>query len=155
MHAIDPAQPVALQTMNEIVATAMGRWLLNARLFGVLALLALLLAAVGTYSVMSYAVSRRTHEIGVRIALGAGRTEITRMVIRDGLRLALLGVSAGTVIALLATDLLRHLLIGVGPRDPAAFAAAAALLSIVAVAACLIPARRAARVDPMVAMRTE
>jgi putative ABC transport system permease protein len=155
VHAVDPSQPVELLTMNEIVSTAMGRWRLNARLFGALALLALLLAAVGTYSVMNYAVSRRTHEIGVRMALGAGRPEITRMVLGDGLRLALVGVTAGTLIAFSVTGLLSHLLIGVGPRQPAAFAAAAGLLSLVAITACLIPARRAAAVDPVVAMRTE
>jgi len=155
VHAVDPAQPVVLLTMNEIVSTALGRWRLNARLFGALALLALLLSAVGTYSVMNYAVSRRTQEIGVRIALGAGRRDITRLVLGDGLRVALVGVALGTAIAFPTTSLLRHLLIGVGPRHPAAFAAAAALLALVAVAACLIPARRAAGVDPMVAMRTE
>ena len=95
VRAVDPSQPVELQTMDEIVETAMGRWRLNARLFGVLALLALLLAAVGTYSVMSYAVSRRTHEIGVRMALGAGRSEIARMVLGDGLRLALVWCVGG------------------------------------------------------------
>ena len=155
VRAVDPSQPVDLLTMDEIVETAMGRWRLNARLFGVLALLALLLAAVGTYSVMSYAVSRRTHEIGVRMALGAGRSEIGRMVLGDGLRLALVGVSVGSVIAFAAAGLLRHLLVGVGPRDPVAFGAAAVLLSVVAVLAALVPARRAAAVDPMAAMRSE
>jgi ABC-type antimicrobial peptide transport system permease subunit len=133
----------------------MGRWRLNARLFGVLKLLALVLAAVGTYSVMSYAVSRRTHEIGVRMALGAGRSEIARMVLGDGLRLAVAGVSVGSVIAFSASGLLRHLLVGVGPRDPMAFGAATVLLSVVAVLATLVPARRAAAVDPMTAIRTE
>jgi putative ABC transport system permease protein len=121
----------------------------------VLAFLALALAAVGTYSVMSYAVSRRTHEIGVRMALGAGRGEIARMVIKDGLRLAVVGVVVGSAVAVSAAGLLRHLLGGVSPRDPAAFVGAAVLLSIVAGLAAFIPARRAAAVDPMVAMRTE
>ncbi len=112
VREIDPSQPVELTTMDEIVATAMGRWRLNAGLFGALAALALLLAAVGTYSVMNYAVSRRTQEIGLRIALG------------------------------------------VGPREPFAFMGAAALLCAVAVVACYLPARRAATVDPMIAMRT-
>ena len=155
VHAVDPGQPVAILTMDDIVATAMGRWRLNARLFGVLAVLALVLASVGTYSVMSYAVSRRTHEIGVRMALGAGRGEIAGMVLRDGLRLALVGVAIGSVVALSAAGLLRHLLVGIGPRDPWAFAAAALLLSLVAGLAAFIPARRAAAVDPMIAMRTE
>jgi putative ABC transport system permease protein len=153
VRAIDPNQPVELLTMDEIVTRAMGRWRLNARLFGSLALLALALAAGGTYSVMSYAVSRRTQEIGVRMALGAGRREITRMVVRDGLRLALSGIAIGAVAAYTVTGLLKHLLVGVGPHHPIAFAGAALLLSIVAVAACIIPARRAAAVDPMTAMR--
>ncbi len=155
IHAVDPSQPISLLTMNEILGTAIGRWRLNARLFGVLAFLALALAAVGTYSVMSYAVSRRTHEIGVRMALGAGRGAISRMVIKDGLRLAVVGVVVGSAVAVSAAGLLRHLLVGVSPRDPAAFVGAAVLLSIVAGLAAFIPARRAAAVDPMVAIRTE
>jgi predicted permease len=155
LHAIDPTQPVSLLTMDEILATAMGRWQLNARLFGALAALALVLAAVGIYSVMSYAVSRRRQEIGVRMALGAGRGEITRMVLGDGLRLAVMGVAAGSLAAFLATTLLRHLLIGVSPHDATTFIGAAVLLAMVAALAALIPARRAASVDPMVAMRSE
>ena len=153
VRTIDPNQPVELLTMDEIVARAMGRWRLNARLFGSLALLALALAAVGAYSVMSYAVSRRTPEIGVRIALGAGRREITRMVVRDGLRLALAGIAVGAVTAYAVTGLLRHLLIGVGPHNPIAFVGAASLLAAVATVACAIPARRAAAVDPMTSLR--
>jgi putative ABC transport system permease protein len=154
VHETDPAQPVDIRTMDEIVSVALGRWRLNARLFGTLALLALLLAAVGTYSVMNYAVSRRTQEIGVRVALGAGRTQITRLVLADGLRLALCGVAVGTLVALAAAGLLQHLLIGVGPRHPSAFIGAAVLLLGVALVACLLPARRASSLDPMAAMRT-
>jgi putative ABC transport system permease protein len=155
VREIDPNQPVELLTMDEIVATAMGRWRLNARLFGALAALALLLSAVGTYSVMNYAVSRRTPEIGVRIALGAGRRQIAGLILKDGLRLAAAGVVIGTVLAFAVTGLMRHLLVGVGPHNPAVFAGAAALLCIIAALACFIPARRAAAVDPMVAMRSE
>ncbi len=155
VHAVDPSQPAELLTMNEIVASAMGRWRLNARLFGALACLALALAAIGTYSVMSYAVSRRTQEIGVRMALGASGAGIARMVIRDGLRVALIGVTAGIVIAFSAAGLLSHLLIGVGPRQPSVFVGVSVLLAAIALVACVIPARRAAAVDPMVAMRGE
>ena len=155
MREIDPSQPVELTTMDEIVATAMGRWRLNARLFGALAALALLLAAVGTYSVMNYAVSRRTQEIGLRIALGAGRSQISGLVLKDGLRLAGLGIAIGVVIAYAGSGLLRHLLVGVGPREPFVFVGAAALLCAVAIVACYLPARRAATVDPMIAMRSE
>jgi putative ABC transport system permease protein len=155
VRSIDPNQPVELLTMDEIVTRAMGRWRLNARLFGALALLALVLAAVGTYSVMSYSVSRRTQEIGVRIALGASRREVTRMVVRDGLRLAVAGIAVGAIAAYLVTGLLRHLLIGVGPHHPIAFGSAAVLLCLVSAVACVIPARRAADVDPMIAIRSE
>jgi predicted permease len=155
VQAIDPSQAVELSTMNEIVSRAMGRWRLNARLFGVLAVLAVLLAAVGTYSVMSYAVSQRRQEIGVRVALGAGRGHITRMILGDGFKLALSGVAIGTLVAYSASGLLRHLLIGIGPHHPAAFGGAALLLCAVAALACLLPARRAAAVDPGVAMRVE
>ncbi|HET7219167.1 MAG TPA: ABC transporter permease [Vicinamibacterales bacterium] len=152
---IDPNQPVELLTMEQIVATAMGRWRLNARLFGALAVLAVLLAAVGTYSVMNYAVSRRTQELGVRIALGAGRSQITRMVMADGLRLAAIGITIGTLVAIMVSGLLRHLLIGIGPRHPAVFAGAALSLCALAALACVLPARRAASVDPMTALRSE
>jgi putative ABC transport system permease protein len=155
VRAIDPNQPVELLTMDEIVAKAMGRWRLNARLFGALALLALMLAAIGTYSVMSYTVSRRTQEIGVRIALGASGRDVTRMVVRDGLRLAAAGITIGAVAAYAVTGLLRHLLIGIGPHHPLAFGGAAALLCLVSAAACILPARRAASVDPMTAIRSE
>jgi putative ABC transport system permease protein len=155
VREIDSSQPIELTTMDEIVATAMGRWRLNARLFGALAALALLLAGVGTYSVMNYAVSRRTQEIGLRIALGAGRSQISGLVLKDGLRLAGLGIAIGVVIAYAVSGLLRHLLIGVGPREPFVFVGAAALLCGVAVIACYLPARRAATVDPMIAMRSE
>jgi putative ABC transport system permease protein len=155
VRSVDPNQPVELLTMDEIVTRAMGKWRLNARLFGALALLALVLAAVGTYSVMSYSVSRRTQEIGVRIALGASRREVTRMVVRDGLRLAIAGIAIGAMAAYLVTGLLRHLLIGVGPHHPVAFGSAAVLLCLVSALACVIPARRAADVDPMTAIRSE
>jgi putative ABC transport system permease protein len=104
---------------------------------------------------MGYAVSRRTHEIGVRMAFGASRAEIVRMVLGDGVRVAIAGVTIGSAAALIGAGLLTHLLVGVGPRNPVAFMGGAALLSIVAVAAALVPARRAAAVDPMVAMRAE
>ncbi len=155
VRQVDPNQPVDLLTMKDVVSTAMGRWRLNARLFGALAVMALLLAMVGTYSVMNYAVSRRTQEIGVRLALGAGRRRIAGMVLADGLRVAGAGVAVGSVIAYLAAGVLRHLLVGIEPHHPAVFAGAAGLLCAIAACACLIPAQRASAVDPMVAMRAE
>jgi putative ABC transport system permease protein len=152
---IEPGRSLDIRMMEDVVSTAMGRWRLNARLFGALALMALLLAAVGTYSVMAYAVSRRTQEIGVRVAIGAGRHQIARLVLGDGARLAIWGIGVGTVGAVGAAGALKHLLFGISPHQPAVFASAALVLFIVALTACLLPARRATTVDPMVAMRVE
>ncbi len=115
--------------------------------------MALFLAGVGTYAVMAYAVGRRRHEIGVRMALGARSSAVVAMVLRDGLRLAAAGAAIGLAFALALSRLLVSVLHEVSPTDPAAFAGAAAVLAGVAVAACLVPARRAARVDPVATLR--
>jgi putative ABC transport system permease protein len=117
--------------------------------------LAMLLAAVGLYGLLSYVVSRRTREIGVRMALGADHSTVLRMVLRDGVRLTLIGVAAGAVASIAAARALGHLLYGVGPTDPLTFAAVGLLLVVVATIASYIPAARATRVDPVVALRTE
>jgi putative ABC transport system permease protein len=155
LQEIEPGRSLDIRVMEDVVSTAMGRWRLNARLFGALALMALLLAAVGTYSVMAYAVSRRTQEIGVRVALGAGRHQIAQLVFGDGARLAIWGIGIGSIGAVGAAGALKHLLFGISPHQPAVFASAALVLFIVALTACLLPARRATTVDPMVAMRVE
>jgi predicted permease len=159
VYAAGRDQPVyRIQTMQKIAADSMSSQRFPMILLGAFAGLALLLASVGIYGVISYSVSQRVHEIGIRMALGAERPEIFRMVIGQGLRLALAGLAIGAVAALILTRLLSsfsHLLYGVGRSDPITFASVSVLLIGVAVWACYVPARRATKVDPMVALRHE
>jgi len=152
-------QPVFnVQTMQQIVSESMSPQRFPMVLLGTFAALALLLASVGIYGVISYSVTERVHEIGIRMALGAEKRTIFRLVVGQGLRLAFIGLAAGVTAALILTRLLSsfsHLLYGVGTSDPVTFAGVAALLTSVAFLACYIPARRATRVDPMVALRYE
>ena len=154
--AVDPEQPIAnVRTMEERLAESVAQRRFNMTLLGVFACVALVLAGVGVYGVMAYAVSRRTHEIGIRVALGAQRGDVVRLVLRQGMWLALGGVGAGLAGAYAATRLMSGLLYGVSPTDPLTFAGVAALLAAVGLLACLVPARRATKVDPMVALRYE
>jgi len=124
-------------------------------LLGTFAGLALLLSSIGIYGVVSYLVVQHTREIGIRIALGAQRRDVLRMVLGDGAKMALIGVAVGIVAALGLTRLMRSVLYGVSATDPTTFAAVVIVLTSVALAACYIPARRAMRVDPMIALRYE
>jgi len=144
-----------VRTMDQLLYESVAGSRFRAVLFGVFAALALALAMIGIYGVMAYAVSQRTHEIGIRMALGARRMNILRTILREGAGLALLGVAIGFVVALALSRTLAGLLFGVQATDPVTFGTVAALLLGVALAACYVPARRATRVDPMVALRYE
>ena len=153
---IDPREVVYnVRTMDEVVSSSFAARRLSMILLSVFAALALLLACVGIYGVISYLVGRRTHEIGVRIALGAQPNDVLRLVIGHGAKMALIGAVIGVGAALGLTRLMANQLFGVSAHDPLTFAAVAVLLMMVAVAACYIPARRAMRVDPVYALREE
>jgi len=149
-------QPIhAVQTMEQIVSTSLAERRFTMLVLMIFAATALLLAAVGIYGVMSYAVTRRVHELGIRAALGASRQEIVRLVLREGMRLAAIGLGFGLLAALALTRLLADLLYGVRPADPPTLLAVTVLLGGIALVACYIPARRATAVDPVVALRSE
>ena len=149
-------QPIyAVRTMEQIISGSLAERRFTMLVLVVFAATALLLAAVGIYGVMSYAVTRRTHELGIRVALGSSRGEIVGLVLRQGMRLAGIGLAGGLVAALSLTRLMAGLLYGVRPADPATLAVVALLLGGIALVACYIPARRATAVDPVVALRCE
>jgi putative ABC transport system permease protein len=156
IHRVDKDQPVAdVRTMEEIASGTRTSERMLMALLGSFAGLALVLSALGIYSVLAYSVAQRTREIGVRVALGAERGDVLRLVVGSGLRLAGLGITAGLVAAFLLTRLMAELLYGVRASDPATFCAVSIILAGASLAACYVPARRAARVDPMVALRHE
>jgi ABC-type antimicrobial peptide transport system permease subunit len=156
IHELDPDVAFSrVWTMEEAVERLLGPFRVSARLVTLFASLALLLAAVGLYGVLAYLVVQRTRTIGIRMALGASARRVAAAVMARGLKLAAAGIVAGVAAALWAAGLVSSFLFEVAPRDPLSFAAVAAILAAVACAAGLLPAWRAARVDPIVALRDE
>ncbi len=156
VQAVDPTLPVFdARTLNETVSASLAQRRFSMQMVASFGLTALLLAALGIYGVISYTVGERTHEIGIRLALGAHRGDVMRLVLRQGLNLAIAGTAAGLISALIVSHLITGLLYGVRPTDPATFAGVAIILMIVALLACYFPARRAMRVDPLIALRYE
>jgi len=153
---VDRQIPVSdVQTMEQRMAVSLAQQRFNMLLLGAFAALALILAGVGIYGVMGYTASQRTHEIGIRMALGGQRRDVLRLIVAEGAKLTFAGILIGIVGALALTRVMAGLLFEVKPGDPAIFAVVAILLALVALAACYIPARRATKVDPMVALRYE
>ncbi|MBZ5618460.1 MAG: ABC transporter permease [Acidobacteriia bacterium] len=156
IHGIDKDQPLTdVRTLEQVRTESVASDRLQTRLLGIFAGAAMLLAAIGIYGVISYAVTQRTHEIGIRAALGASTGNLLRLVLSSGMLLAAIGLALGFAGSLAVTRLMSTLLFGVGARDPLTLAVTAVLLGTVALLACLIPARRAAQVDPVVALRYE
>jgi putative ABC transport system permease protein len=156
VRAVDPDQPIShVTTMAELLGEETAQRRMGMILLATFAGLAVLLASLGIYGVLAYFVVQHTGEIGVRLALGASPGNILLLVLRKGMNLALLGVALGLVAAFALTRLMTSLLFGVRAADPLTFAAVSIVLALVALAACWIPARRAARTDPLVALRYE
>jgi putative ABC transport system permease protein len=156
LYEVDPNQPAGrIQSLEQVRTDSIAAPRLTADLLGLFALLALAIAAAGIGGVMALSVSQRTHEIGVRMAIGARPAEIVRMILRQGMGLAIVGVALGVLAAFALTHMVRTFLFGVTPNDPLTFVGVAAVLSAAAYIACYVPARRAAQVDPLRALRTE
>lgn len=156
VKSLDPNLPVsAVRPMSDVVESTMAPWSFTGLLLSVFATLAVVLAAVGIYGLLSYLVSQRTREIGIRMAIGASQRDVLLLVVRRGLLLTGAGVAAGLVLALGVARLMRALLYGVGPADLLTFAAVPAILLAVALVASYIPAARATRVNPLLAVRSD
>jgi putative ABC transport system permease protein len=153
---IDKNLPVSqIMSMEQAISDSVGQQRFNMLLLGIFAGLAMILAAIGIYGVMSYSVTQRTHEIGIRMALGASYSDVLWMIVKQGITLTAIGVSLGIAGAFILTRLMSSLLYGVSATDPITFIVIPLLLTGVALGACFVPARRATKVDPMVALRYE
>jgi putative ABC transport system permease protein len=156
VRSLDRNLPVSgVVTMEQVIADTLWQQRFNLQLIGIFAALAMALAAIGLYGVMSYSVAQRAREVGLRMALGANRRDVLKLVVGQGMKLALAGVALGLLASVALTRLMEKLLFGVGATDFSTFAVIAVLLTLVALLACLIPARRATKVDPMIALRSE
>jgi putative ABC transport system permease protein len=156
VHEIDPALPVStVRTMDEWVSNNAAQPRLNAILLAVFAGVAMLIAAIGIYGVLAYSVNQRSREIRVRLALGAPRGMVLQLIVREGMMVGAVGIGVGVIAALALSRALSSLVFDVRVRDPLTYSAVAATLMLVALAACVIPARKASRVDPMVALRCD
>jgi putative ABC transport system permease protein len=156
IQKLDSEQPVAdVRTMESLLADSVARARFSTLLLTVFAIIALVLAAVGIYGVMSYAVAQRTHEIGIRMAMGARTSDVLKLIVKKGLTLTVCGVGIGLGAAFALTRIMSSLLYGVSATDPLTFATIPVLLALVALSACYFPAKRATRVDPMIALRYE
>jgi ABC-type antimicrobial peptide transport system permease subunit len=154
IQAVDSQLPVSkIRTMEQVVSESTARQNFNMLLLSIFAGLALLLAAIGIYGLMSYTVEQRTQEIGIRMALGAGRGDMLKLIVRQGMLLAGIGVAIGLGAAFGLTRLLASLLFGVKTTDPFTYVAVAAILTAVALVATYVPARRATKIDPLIALR--
>ena len=155
LNAMDTDLPVTVTTMDQLFANSLAGQRFNTSLLGVFAAVALLLAMIGVFGVINYSVAQRTHEIGIRIALGAQRRDVFKLVVGQGLLLALLGVVLGAAGAVALTRLIEGMLYGVSPTDGPTFVVVSLIVTMVAFLACYLPARRATRVDPLIALRYE
>jgi putative ABC transport system permease protein len=156
IQSLDPSLAITnVQTIGEIIGQGLWAPRMGAALFGLFGGLALILAAVGVYGVLSYSVTQQTHEIGIRMALGARPSTVLMLVVGEGLKLAAAGLVVGLIGAVLGVRMLSSLLFNVSTYDPLTFAGVSLVLIVIAALACYIPARRATRVDPLIALRFE